>query len=758
MNDPLLDILNGSNAAGVAGARPAMPSQQLVSGGDDPLLSLVHGGASVVTAPAKPAPPAAPALKPSMIDELGHQLGLTARAGVTGLAGLPNMVGDALNTAINLGSSSVNKMAGTNIPMMRMPSQETQNLMNQAGFAQPRNGLEQGVQAAASAVAGVSPSVAMGKALARSIKPTVGFVAEAGKSGAAGQTAAALGRALQAAPGMQMLGSAGAGAGASVAAQNGAGILGQLGAGALGGLAGMAGARIGSAVMAPSAKATMQQQLAQALRDQENNAAGSAPKPRLKLNIDGSTQEVPPTLTSPQADPLAIPAAAPQGAALNSQRQLANIEAMRKIGLNDQRPAAISGDRHQAGVEYEESKLTSPTGEVMRAQLQKEQDALKGFAGGLVKDTGASQAAAPEAVGQSIRAPMQSLSDHFDTAIGGLYDQAKQVAGTAAPVKPDYLTAALKDNNFRETFLSSPGGTTLLGAIDRQVKRFQGLPVDGEPLAVAPNTVTSAENLRKWLNGQWSPGNSKLIGQVKEALDNDVATAGGAGIFDEARALHALRKNTLDNPDGISKLLTSDGPNGINQAIPDEQVATKLLAMPTAQFEHVVKTLQSLPEPLQQHGQQAIAEIKGALARRIQKAGDNGGTQQGPANWNAANVTRELTANKSKMDIVFGPSELEKFLDLHTAGHVIQTPTAYKGAAAQTYNFMQSGAINGLPTAAAGAGSLLGLVHPVAGAAGATLGSILGMGASKVVKSSVDASRAAALAEALRNPSPSFPR
>ena len=122
-----------------------------------------------------------------------------------------------------------------------------------------------------------------------------------------------------------------------------------------------------------------------------------------------------------------------------------------------------------------------------------------------------------------------------------------------------------------------------------------------------------------------------MLGQVKQALDSDVATAGGAGIFDQARKLHQLRMNTLDNPNGIGKLLTSDGPNGINQAIPDEMVAPKLLGMPTNQFAHIVDTIKNLPDNLQGAGQQAMAEIKAELARRIYKAGDSGGTQNGPS-------------------------------------------------------------------------------------------------------------------------------
>jgi hypothetical protein len=694
--------------------------------------------AGAIVAPVAQAPPAE-----SGLSQLAHQLGLTARAGITGLASLPNMAGDALNGAINLGTSGINSLVGTHIPQLGLPSRATQNLMDSAGVSQPQNGMERGIQAAASAAAGVNPSLALGKALASTSRHAV----------------QAIGTGMQASPGMQMVGAAGAGSGGSIAAENGAGIGGQLAASLLGGLGGVGAASgakaIGARMSAPSA----QQQLVQALRDQANNAQTETVKPRLKLNVDGTVVDSSQPASAPQ--PVAVvpaqeaaqfmpPPIPPAGRSLGTQRQLANIDLMKAIGLEDQRPSAISGNKYQAGIEYENAKLNNQLGQVARDQLAKEQGALKGYAQKIIADTGATSAA-PEAAGQAIRAPMQGLSDHFDTEIGKLYDVAKTNAGEMGAVNPKNLNSLIGDHDFRESLLSSPAGTTLLGSIERQVKRFQGIPVPGEELPPAPNTVNSAENLRKWMNAQWSPGNSRLIGKVKEALDSDVANAGGSGVFDRARALHGLRRDMLDNPNGISKLLTVDGPNGINQAIPDEQVAPKLLTMPTGQFAHVVKTLQALPGDLAEHGQRAIAEIQGALARKIYAAGDTGGTQNGASVWNAANVTRELNAQRSKMAILFAPEQLKSFETLHDAGHILQVPMAYKGAAAQGYNYLQSGAIAGLPVIAGGAGAYLG------GPMGSMAGAGLGGAASMAAKAKIDASMAQKLAESLRNPRPAFP-
>lgn len=712
-------------------------------------------------APVVAAAPAAPA--ESGLSQLGHQLGLTARAGITGLASLPNMAGDALNGAINLGTSGINSLAGTHIPQLGLPSQATQNLLDAAGVSKPRNGMERGVQSAASAVAGVAPSVALGKVLAGTTKPMAQII----------------GNGLQADPGMQMVGAAGAGSGGAIAAENGAGIVGQLAAALLGGMTGVGAASGAKALAGRLSAPNAQQQLAQALRDQAGNnrpdtnawpipgggpelppaSPASPPKPKLKLNVDGSIQDAPVPMGAPPGQPSSapsqvaefIPPRAPiEGKGLGSQRQLANIDLMKAIDLHEQRPSAISGNKFEAGIEFENGKLKNDVGQVARDQIDREQTALKGYAKKIIANTGAI-ADSPEEGGQIIRAPMQGLSDHFDSEVTKIYDASKKTAGELGAVEPKNLSRLMTDQNFRESLLSSPAGTSLLGSIERQVKRFQGVAIDGETLPDAPNTVNSAENLRKWLNAQWSPGNSRLIGQVKQAVDLDVGNAGGAGVFDQARELHALRRNTLDNPKGISKLLTIEGPNGINQAIPDENVASSLLKMPTGQFSHIIKTLQSLPSNLSEDGQRAIAEIKGALARKVYAAGDSGGTQNGASVWNAADVTRELNAQRSKMAILLTPDELKQFETLHAVGHVLQTPMAYKGAVAQGYNYLQTGAIAGLPAIGGGVGAYLG--GPVGSMAGAGLGGAASMAA----KAKIDGAMAQKLADQLRNPRPSFP-
>ena len=662
-----------------------------------------------------------------VMGDIVHQLGLTARAGITGLSALPNMLGDAANTGINYTTQGINSLAGTNIPKMQMPSNVTQNLMNNAGISQPETPSESRNQNIASAMVSVAPNVALGKLLAGSAKPV----------------SSAIGNALQTAPGMQIMGSGGAALGGSLAAENGAGWKGQLAASLLGG---MTGAGLSSGVtsaMRGMGAPSQQQLIANALKNYaENNApaeVSAATKPRIKLNIDGTTEQIPQAGSQPSIN-LEPPIRPDVGVKLSSDKQLANIDTMKKIGLNEQRPSAISGDKFTAGQEYETAKLQNQQGLIARTQLGKEQGALKNYAQNIIHDTGAT-IGTPEAAGQTIRAPLQGLSDHFDNQVKQIYSAADAKAAGAPVVKLDGLGDMLNTNS---VFAGKAENSTLRRGIRAYMKE-QNISQDGSMQTI---DVKTAEGLRQYMNSQWSPQNSGLIGKIKQSLDYDVTKSAGGDIYDQARALHAQRANTLDNPNGIAKLLNTEGPNGINQAIPDEQVGTKLLSMPTGQFSHILDSLKTLPDHLQDQGQQAISEIKASLAKKIYAAGDTGGTQNGASIWNAANVTRELKAQNSKMNLLFTPDEIAKFQTLHDAGHLLQTPMAYKGAAAQGYNYLQSGAI-GLPAAlSSGLGAYLG------GPMGATVGGAAGMGLSGMAKKGIDASMAAKYAELLRNPVP----
>lgn len=135
--------------------------------------------------------------------EVGRQLGLTARAGITGAAGLPLVAGEALNALLNM-------IAGREL--FPSPTRATQQLLTQAGLPEPQTARERIVQDVAAGMAGVGGTAKM-------LAPL-------------GQVAAPITERL----GLQTAGAIGAAGAAGLGREEGAGPLGQLGLAAVGGM------------------------------------------------------------------------------------------------------------------------------------------------------------------------------------------------------------------------------------------------------------------------------------------------------------------------------------------------------------------------------------------------------------------------------------------------------------------------------------------------------------------------------------------
>jgi hypothetical protein len=474
-----------------------------------------------------------------------------------------------------------------------------------------------------------------------------------------------------------------------------------------------------------------------------NDASGGRPD----LPQAPSTQLVPAsaaandTSKAVPAGPPAVPAEVPKfddstpstvKASLAPDQQQKNLDLMREVGLTQTRPSAISGDKFSAGNEYQLAKTDTPQGEVLRAQFDKERTALDSYSQQIAQDTGA-RSASPEEAGQIIRQPLRDLNDYYDSAVKGVYQAADQRAGGIAGIDADSFKSMMDTK-------SNFAGKSENGALGRGINAYlkeQGIRnADG---SFNPMTAKQAEGVRQYINGQWSPQNSGLIGKIKETLDTDVAKSAGDDIYAQARALHAERKNVLDNPKGISSLLNEEGPNGINQIVPDEKVGQKLTSMPVGQLRHIVETLKNAPEPLQPTAQQALSEMKGVFADAVNKAGQG-------AEWNAARVTKQLNDQRSRMGLLFDDVEMSRFRTLNDAGHVLQKPTAYPGAAVQGHNLLQK-AVIWAPTAAT-TGAASALFGPLGAAVAAPAGAALTRKATEFVN------RRAAnkLSESLSNP------
>jgi len=110
-------------------------------------------------------------------DSFGAQavrgLGLGARNVAAGIASPVTMVGDALNTGVNLGIRGVNSLTGANIPTLKLPSQVTQNVLTAAGLPVAETPAERVAgdiqQGAASAITGAGLAGSAAKAVANPV-------------------------------------------------------------------------------------------------------------------------------------------------------------------------------------------------------------------------------------------------------------------------------------------------------------------------------------------------------------------------------------------------------------------------------------------------------------------------------------------------------------------------------------------------------------------------------------------------------------
>lgn len=156
-----------------------------------------------------PTTKAAPPEERGMLSRLGRQVGLTARAGVTGLTGLSTL---GTNSAIK----GINALFGTEIPLA-----DVNATLSAIGLPEPENATERVAQDAAGAMAGAG---GVAKAAQTMVNPLVNSL---------GQRIAGV---LAGSPGIQVASGATGGASAGLAREGGAGPVGQLVAGLAGGL------------------------------------------------------------------------------------------------------------------------------------------------------------------------------------------------------------------------------------------------------------------------------------------------------------------------------------------------------------------------------------------------------------------------------------------------------------------------------------------------------------------------------------------
>jgi hypothetical protein len=360
--------------------------------------------------------------------------------------------------------------------------------------------------------------------------------------------------------------------------------------------------------------------------------------------------------------------------------QFARAKAMQRVLGEDHAAdlAALEGKGKERATNYQTSKSDTPLGNYLSEKFKDEQRRLQAFADQQAKKTGGIvglDESAKYKRGEAILDPLKKLEDYFDTKTKKIYAE-RDAQAVNIPVESNNILNVLNDDSLTLANTETIGLANVAKARMRQLKMIDK---DGNLL---PTDAKTAENFRQFLNENYDKAgkNANLHRALKEAVDEDVLANmdTNSPIYKDARSLVELRKNTLDNPKGISAILEESGPNKINRKVDKEKISQNIANMSVEQFTHVIDTLKNMPPELQAAGNQALANIKAQFASNITALASK-----------PKDLTTFMNDNREVMPRLFTPEEMGNFRDLHNVAHILKTDTGYPGAAVQKINVEQ---------------------------------------------------------------------
>ena len=433
-------------------------------------------------------------------------------------------------------------------------------------------------------------------------------------------------------------------------------------------------------------------------------------------------------------------------------RSQAVQEVMPGVGV---RPGVVTGNENLLRNEYTKAKLDTPEGELFKQQIANEQIALSKYADERVDATGASRNLInDEQRGGRINDVLYGTSpdDMASSSIMGYLNQAKKQVYDSAyqrvgsnQIKTTHVDDLLKNPQWA-------AGLKIKGVegVQSAAKDYLNLAKtvgfeDISGVMHPPGSVAAYDAVRKAINADWTPQNANAIRRVNQAIDKDIAAVADPALYKLGDRIHEVEK-TIFGSKGIKTLFGEMDKNGvITSSTPLEKIPSKMNNLPKDQWRHIRETLNDLangnvkgapegmppvPQELRQSAAAAVAEIDGALAREVQKAGSD---KMGVWNQNSANKTMNSLVGEKILE-TFPPDEVRRFHLLNTVGQIVPGIHAYEGAALQA---RRVGVIEGnLPKIGAGAGAALGGF--VGEAPGAAVGTYLGQQAGAKYKAKIE--------------------
>jgi hypothetical protein len=362
------------------------------------------------------------------------------------------------------------------------------------------------------------------------------------------------------------------------------------------------------------------------------------------------------------------------------------------------RSGVITGNENILRQEYTEARSANPTpkSEILKRQIAEEQNALTRYAEKRIEASGASKNLPSDYErGQLINdaiAGDEGLTGFLKQQKQILFDEARQKVGNN-PIQTDAVNNLLQNKQFRAG-LGLRGNEGVAKSAEQLIElaRTVGFE-DRAGNVLPPNSISAWKAVREALNAEWTKDNASTIAKINNAIDQDIAKAGGQELYKKADNLHKAEKKIFESK-GIKNFFGEVDPNGVQTGTNFESIPKKLNSMPVDQWKHIYDTydeiskgrvrgagfdLEITPE-LIDYANAAKAEMRGALAREIFQAG---GGKAGVWNQNSVNNLLNNPIRSKKIEHAFSPDEQKALHTLNYAGHIMPGVHAYEGAALQ---------------------------------------------------------------------------
>lgn len=434
------------------------------------------------------------------------------------------------------------------------------------------------------------------------------------------------------------------------------------------------------------------------------------------------------------ADPgvRARPSSAPLDVATTGKRDLV----LDAIGIppESRRLGARTGDKNQIQTEIMISKLEGA--QPMREQLDLESQRLAEYASAIQRDTGGTAGATPLMRGEAISAPLEGYQNWYNDQIRSLYSQANEAAAGQGGIRLDRLKAYLNEPaNFKGD------GRTVARDMRNELVRLGVMDKKGN---LADIDAQTAERIRQEANRLFDPTKPQTknaVGGVKDAIDEDVLSVLPSDVYRDARAKRTQYRTIFEDPKGLAQILDISGPEGVNRAVALDVLPDKLVnyaAKNTAQFNNIVRTLETLPTPeLQELGKKALAEVRAHLVEKMisKNIDPTEAALGGAVVWKGTDDTlsRQMAPYRGKTKQLLGDELADRLETLRVGARILRPFDPNPSGTATTALNLQTELSKKAITAAGGlVGAGIGAV--TGGPAGAAGGALAGAsGAKKII-------------------------